>query len=227
MLAAYDLRAVPCYPEARRIRTDPIVSVPSNSKVAETGRIFLRTPIHWTLATVYVDGVRAFGHRLMCGRRGNHNFVVPRAERSEVVTFLTDHDAGILSCRSKECKPVANFGSDAVWFRGRAAVLWRKICIGTLLVWTCGYDASSMDAKAEGTNVLTEWFAICTIGQVGVKNSSIYSSVYIPVSQFIHVLLSQDYWRRFDRIRDALIGVNYNFKYIFIIRYYQKVISMM
>ncbi len=55
MLAAYNLCAVPCYPQARRICTDPVVIVPSNSKVAETGRVSLRARIHRTLATVDVD----------------------------------------------------------------------------------------------------------------------------------------------------------------------------
>jgi len=107
MLAAYNLCAVPCYPQARRICTDPVVIVPSNSKVAETGRVSLRARIYGTLATVDVDGVRAVGRCLTCLRVGNHNFVVSRAERSEVVTLLTEHDAGILSCQSEECKPVA------------------------------------------------------------------------------------------------------------------------
>ena len=107
MLAAYNLCAVPRYPEARRIRADPVVIVPSNSKVAETGRVSLRARFHGTLATVDVDCVRAVGRCLMCVRVGNHNFVVSRAERSEVVTFLTDHDAGILSRQSEECKHVA------------------------------------------------------------------------------------------------------------------------
>ena len=109
MLAAYYLCAVLCYPEARRIRTDPVVIVPSNSKVAETGQVSLRARIHGTLATVNVDCVRAVGRCLMCVRVGNHNFAVSRAERSEVVRFLTDHDAGILSCQSEECKPVAGY----------------------------------------------------------------------------------------------------------------------
>src|SRR6267142_5636369 len=111
VLAAYNLGAVPCYPEARRICTDPIVIVPSDSKVAETGRVSLRARFHGTLATVNVDCVRAVGRCLMCVRVGNHNFVVSRAERSEVVTFFTDHDAGILSCQSEECKSVAGYST--------------------------------------------------------------------------------------------------------------------
>src|SRR6058998_573678 len=49
--------------------------------------------IHGALATVDVDCVRALGHRLMGRRSGNHNFVVRGTKRSEMVTFMTDHDA--------------------------------------------------------------------------------------------------------------------------------------
>jgi len=75
-----------------------MVIVPSKREVTKPGRVFLRAPIFGTLATVDVDCAQAAGLGLMRARRENHNFVVRRAKRSEVVTFLTDHDAEILSC---------------------------------------------------------------------------------------------------------------------------------
>jgi len=57
---------------------------------------------------VYVDFVRAITHHLLCVGMGNQGFVVRGAERSEVVTFLTGHDAGMILCRREECKQIAN-----------------------------------------------------------------------------------------------------------------------
>ena len=76
-----------------------MVIVQSQREVTKTGRVFLRAPILRTFATVDVDCVRA-----VCVRAGKHNFVVPWTKRSEIVIFLTDHDAGILSCQSEKCK---------------------------------------------------------------------------------------------------------------------------
>jgi hypothetical protein len=108
VLTAYNLCASPGYPEARRIRNDPVVVVPRKSKVAETWRVFLRTPIHGTPSTVDINCLRAVAYRLMYVRMGNHNFAVRWAERSEIVTFWTNHDAGILSRHCEECKLVAD-----------------------------------------------------------------------------------------------------------------------
>jgi hypothetical protein len=108
VLATYNLCAPPCYSEARRIRSAPIVIVPTISEVTKTGRVFLLAPRHGTLAIAYFDCVGAATHRLLCAEMRNHSFVMLGAERSEEVTLLTDHDAGILPCRREDCKQMAN-----------------------------------------------------------------------------------------------------------------------
>src|SRR5215510_9746116 len=100
VVSTYDLCAASHYSEARRLRYIPMVIVPSESKVAESGRIFLRASINGALVTMDVDFVRAVIGKARQVMKGRHNYVVSWAKR-------LDHGPGMLSCRCGKCKLTA------------------------------------------------------------------------------------------------------------------------